>query len=459
MRQSEDAQKRLVLLIEDDVVLNRLMTQQLARFGYRVEASHCWADAKEALGRTEPDLILLDMRLPDANGLDLIEELGGDYVVMVLTAFASIRNAVEAIRRGAVAYLSKPVNVEEMEIEISRALDNARLKRNYEFERNRQRARRPSLLVGSSPALLDLETLIDAVAPSSATVLLEGESGVGKELAAREIHERSERSDQNYVVLDCCTLQDNLFESELFGHEKGAFTGAVTQKRGLIELANGGTLFLDEIGEISTSAQAKLLRVIETRQFRRVGGIKDLTADVRIVAATNRDLAQMAKDGGFRSDLYFRLSAITVALPPLRDRRDDIPVLARHFLEKHDFSRRIRKELSRAAERALVRYDWPGNVRELRNVMERAVILSGADTTIHVRHLGLPVEATGWDNDFKLSFDHEPTLEEMREEYFRLMYAKYSGHRAKLAEILGVSERNVYRLVQRYRIDCQEDET
>lgn len=448
-----ETNRKSLLVVEDDGVLRALIARQLEELGYRVTAAKCWRDAAAVLERSEPDLIILDMRLPDANGLDVMTEIAEDHPVIVLTAYASIQNAVQAVRNGAVGYLSKPVNLEELELEVKRAIETAEMKRDYEFVRDRQRATRQSLLVGDSPALRELEHMLGAVAESPTTVLLEGESGVGKEIAAREIHERSPRADRNYVVLDCCTLQENLFESELFGHEKGSFTGAVSQKRGLIEAADGGTLFLDEIGEISPAAQAKLLRLIETRQFRRVGGVKDLTSDARIVAATNRDLASMARDGKFRQDLYYRLSAFIIRLPPLRDRRNDVPILARHFLERHDFSRRIRKELSRSAERTLIAYDWPGNVRELRNVMERAIILSGAEATIHPRHLGLPAEASAAQSEIKLTFDHEPTLEEMRRHYVEMLNEKYSGHRAKLAGALGISERNLYRLLQRYGLE------
>lgn len=445
------ADKKSILLVEDDAVLRSLVARQLQQIGYTVQAAHTWKETQALLTRFEPDLVILDMRLPDSSGLDMVEEISSDHAVIVLTAYASIQNAVEAVKKGAVAYLSKPLNLEELELEVSRALKNQALQRDYDFVRDQQKAKRQSLMVGESPALKELERLIDAVAQSTATVLLEGESGVGKELAAREIHDRSPRADRNYVVLDCCTLHENLFESELFGHEKGAFTGAISQKRGLIEAADGGTLFLDEIGEISPAAQAKLLRVIETGQFRRVGGVKDLKSDARIVAATNRDLAAMSKEGRFRQDLYYRLSAFSVRLPPLRERRDDIPMLATHFLEKHDFSRRFKKELSRAAERALVAYDWPGNVRELRNVMERAIILSRSEATLHVRHLGLP--AAPGAGEVKLAFAHEPTLDEVKQSYVRLLHARYSSHRAKLAAALGVSERNLYRILQRYGLE------
>jgi DNA-binding NtrC family response regulator len=451
---SKVLQHKTILLVEDDVVLNELVSRQLKGVGYNVRSAKRWREAEAILAQCEPDLIILDMCLPDANGADIIPKLSEDHAVIVLTAFGSIQNAVQAIKTGAYEYLSKPVNFDELEVEVERALKTAELRRDIEFVRDRERAGRKSLMVGESPALLQLMKLIDAVAPSNATVLIQGESGVGKELVAREVHERSPRHDRNFVALDCCTLTENLFESELFGHERGAFTGAIAQKRGLIEAADGGTLFLDEIGEISAVGQAKLLRVIETRKFRRVGGVKDLEADVRIVAATNRDLARLAREGTFRSDLYYRLSAFVVQVPPLRERREDIAILARHFLAKHDFSRRVQKSLSQGAERMLVGYDWPGNVRELRNVMERAIILSGADSMVRSRHLGLPqtVEraATG---AVRMSFEHEPSLEDVKRQYVESLHRKYGGHRSKLAVALGVSERNLYRLLKRYGLE------
>jgi len=356
---------RNILVIEDDQVLNSLITSTLKMIGYNMSSASCWRDAEAHLDKKEPDLILLDIRLPDADGLELIPKLASNYPVIILTAYGSIEHAVRAIKSGAVEYLSKPINIDELELEVERALENADLRRAYQFAKQQQRTDRKTFMIGDSGELKEVMDLVDAVAETNTTVLIQGDSGVGKELVGREIHERSLRSNRNFVTLDCCTLHDNLFESELFGHERGAFTGAVTQKRGLIEGAKGGTLFLDEIGEISSVAQAKLLRFIETGHYRRLGGVKDLTSDARLVAATNRDLEQLSQENEFRSDLYYRLSAFTITVPPLSDRREDIPLLARHFLAKHDFSRRITKELSGGALQALTAYDWPGNIREL----------------------------------------------------------------------------------------------
>ncbi len=442
--------RKTILVVDDDAVFNDLMVRQLTDLEFSVTGVRNWAAAQDYLSRYEPDLILLDIRLPDVDGLAILPELVSLAPVIVLTAYGSVKNAVAAMKQGAAEYLMKPVDLDELELTVRRALGHAELRQDIQFVRSRERAVRGSFMVGRSPALRRVIQLVDAVAAEEVTVLISGESGVGKELVAREIHERSSRRERNFVTLDCCTLQENLFESELFGHERGAFTGADRKKRGLIEGAEGGTLFLDEIGEIGPAIQAKLLRVLETGMFRRLGGTRDLHANARILAATNRDLKAMAETGDFRSDLYYRLSAFVIEVPPLRERREDIPDLVDHFLNHHDFSRRIAKRLTPSAMRRLMRYDWPGNVRELRNVIERAIIISGDETTIRPSHLGLPDDDTAGQGQVTLTFDHEPSLEEITAQYLGMLIKKYQGHRATLARALGISERNVYRLLKKY---------
>ena len=270
---------------------------------------------------------------------------------------------------------------------------------------------------------------------------------------ARAIHEQSHRAKRNFVAVDCCTLQENLFESELFGHEKGAFTGANQRKKGLIEGASGGTLFLDEIGEIPLPIQAKLLRVLETGIFRRVGGTRDLTADVRIVAATNRNLKKMSENGDFRADLFYRLEAFTIYTPPLQERREDIPYLVEHFIRNHNFSRRVQKTVTKEAIRKLIAYDWPGNVRELKNVVERSIILSRSNKTIREQHLTFSAcekQKTGFQLDVPPGAD--PTLDDLEASYLKLLLTKHAGHRASVAEVMGISERHVYRLIKKYNL-------
>ena len=292
-----------ILIIEDDRTLNHLMARHLQKLGHSVKSALDWASAKEYLAASEPALILLDCLLPDMDGYKIISEIAHQYPVIVLTAYASVQNAVRAIKAGAAEYLTKPVNLDELELMVKRTLDTDTLRREHEWYQRQIQAMGKNAMIGRSRALAEVHALIDAVAAADITVLIEGESGVGKELVARQIHQRSARADRNLLEIDCSTLHHALFESELFGHERGAFTGADRRKPGLVEGAEGGTLFLDEIGELDIALQAKLLRVLETGQFRRLGGTKDLRANVRIVAATNRSLAQMSRDNQFRQDL------------------------------------------------------------------------------------------------------------------------------------------------------------
>ena len=441
-----------ILLVEDDKVLSRLIIQHVEGLGHEVTNASSWAEAEELLTVRETHLIITDVRLPDGDSLERLPNLVLTQPVIVLTAFGSVRNAVQAMKAGAFEYLVKPVSPEELTLALERALQDAALRDAHQFCLRRLKAKEGSgtFMIGASPRLNAVKELIQAVAPSDMTVLIQGESGTGKELVARAIHDSSDRVQGNFVAVDCCTLQENLFESELFGHEKGAFTGADRQKKGLIEGADGGTLFLDEIGEIEASLQAKLLRVLETGKFRRVGGTKDLSANVRIVAATNRDLDTLSRQGDFRLDLYYRIGAFAIETPPLRERREDIPYLVDHFIQNHTFSRRIDKRVSGEAMRRLIAYDWPGNVRELKNVVERAIILSRDKTTIRPEHLAFGASGGRSKAQVTLSFDHDPSLEELQAEYLKMQINKFSGHRSKVAEVLNISERNIYRLIRRY---------
>lgn len=446
--------KAQILIIEDDRLLNKMIMQQLKDQGYHVTGVGTLQDAKDHLKQCEPDLIISDMRLPDGDCISHLSLLAESHPVIILTAYGTVKNAVEAIQAGATDYLSKPVSAEELILTVSRVLETAALKADHQFCKSRLQAHSKSLsfMVGNSAALKQMQDMIEAVAPSSMTVLVLGESGSGKELVARAIHQHSQRAKRNFVAVDCCTLQENLFESELFGHEKGAFTGAIQKKKGLIEGAAGGTLFLDEIGEIPAAIQAKLLRILETGQFRRVGGNRDLNSDIRIIAATNRNLNEMSANGDFRADLYYRLEAFTIYVPPLRERRDDIPDLAKHFIQNHDFSMRIHKVLAKEAIRKLIAYNWPGNIRELKNVIERAIILSRSNKTIRVQNLtfGACKQQPGLQLD--LPADKDPTLESLEASYLRMLLDKHAGHRATVAQVMGISERHVYRLIGKYKL-------
>jgi len=444
--------KTSVLVVEDDEVLNQLLVMALRKAGYEMSSARFWSDARRQIEMQAPDVVLLDMNLPDAEGLGPLAEIAADRPTVMLTAYGSIDNAVKAMRLGAADYLVKPVNLDELEIVIRRAVDTGRLRAARAMDQAASSVRRTPDLLGESPAMLRLHELIAAVARSEATVLVTGESGTGKELVAHAIHQAGPRSAERFVAVDCCTLQETLFESELFGHERGAFTGADRRKPGLIEAAAGGTLFLDEIGDIGPALQAKLLRVLESGRFRRVGATADLRADVRVVAATNRDLPRMAREGAFRADLYYRLSALTIEVPPLRERSQDIPLLVRHFASRN--ARHGEQPVfGEAALDQLSRYAWPGNVRELRNVVERATLLAKRGQRIEPRDLpafpSTERDATGRE-DLDALLQGEPTLDEVERRYLELLLRRHGGNRRRTAEVLGISERTAYRMIERF---------
>ena len=439
--------KKTLLVVDDDATFNNLLRRQIGAMGFNAIGASSWADAQTKLGEIEPDAIILDFKLPDRDAASILPEIRSLYPVIVLTGYGSIPNAVSAISKGAADFLTKPVNLDEFELTVRRVLETTELRESNRFYRTQLASFRPGPMVFTSAAMHEVQAMIDAVGPTDTTVLILGESGTGKEMVAQAIHERSQRSALELVAIDGSGLMENLFESELFGHERGAFTGADRQKKGLIEEARGSSLFLDEIGDIGPSIQAKLLRVMETSTFRRLGGNKTLAADVRFISATNRDIAKMSSSGDYRSDLYFRLSPFVITVPPLRERREDIAPLAQHFLSR--FTRTMPSTLTTDALSLLVAYDWPGNVRELRNAIERAVILSRPGNQVQAQHLSfLPCSQTG---ETVLRFSQEPTLEQIEREYLHQVMAKHGGNRQKTAAVLGISERHIYRLIEKYR--------
>jgi two-component system, NtrC family, response regulator HydG len=441
--------RKTLLIVDDDAVFNGLLRRQIESMGFATIGAGSWAEAQQRLGEIEPNAIILDFKLPDSDAAKILGEIRNQYPVIVLTGYGSIPNAVSAIREGAADFLTKPVNVDELELTVRRVLETAELRESNRFYRTQLASRRPGPLVYDSAAMREVQTLIHAVGPTDATVLILGESGTGKEMVAQAIHDHSRRASRELVAIDGSGLQENLFETELFGHERGAFTGADRLKRGLIEEAGGSTLFLDEIGDIGAAIQAKLLRVMETSTFRRLGGNKTLVADARFVAATNRDIAEMSRAGTFRSDLYFRLSRFVITVPPLRERREDVEPLTRHFLSL--LTRTAPMTIAADALKLLVAYDWPGNVRELRNAVERAVILARPGRQIRSEHLAfIPRDQS---EGILLRFAQEPSLDQIEREYLRLTMAKHGGNRQKTAAVLGISERHVYRLIEKYRDD------
>jgi len=370
-----------VLVVDDERLIRWSLEQTLEKLGYDVETAEDGARAVAAVREESPDLLLLDLKLPDTDGIQVLRQVKGshpDIQVVIMTAYADVGTAVEAMRLGAYDYIAKPIDFENLRVTLRNALETRQLRQKVEFLREKHLyPYHFDRLVGTSRAIQEVVSLARKVSASGATTLLiQGESGTGKDVLAKAVHYESARADEAFMEITCTAMQETLLESELFGHERGAFTDAKAQKKGLLELAHGGTIFLDEIGDMTAALQAKLLRVLEERHFRRVGGVKEISVDVRVVAATNKDLRAAVDQGAFRKDLYYRLQVVTITIPPLRERREDIALLARHFLDH--FSREFKKPLPRlsvAAERLLVQYEWPGNVRELRNVIERAMIL------------------------------------------------------------------------------------
>lgn len=437
--------KEHILLIGSDTDSQQLIAAELEQAGYQITTCANNAEYERLLVKPIPDLILLNHPFHTSFSKLLIKQLATEYPVLMLLSEESFpEDATYSLNLGVAEFLSKPIDTKELLLAIRRIIDNALLYMRGDFYTNSAQIEDSSLLVGGSEEMQCLFSKIKAVAPTQATVLILGESGCGKEKVAQEIHRLSDQSSKQLVAVDCCSLQESLFESELFGHERGAFTGATQKKIGLMEHATGGTLFFDEIGEISPAIQAKLLRVLETKRFRRVGGTEDIETDVRILAATNKDLHEMVQRGEFRLDLLYRLNVFVITAPPLRQRRGDIPALAEYFLFHLDFSKRI----SESAQQCLMNYDWPGNVRELRNVMDRAIILSGNKLKINPEHLGLPSNGVAQSSTgVTLAFDHEPTLAEIEQRYLEILLVRHEEHRAKIAQVMGIGERTLYRLL------------
>ncbi|HEX8951381.1 MAG TPA: sigma-54 dependent transcriptional regulator [Polyangia bacterium] len=446
-------QKERVLIVDDEANARTALAELLRDEGYSVETA---ADGFKALPKLEefaPDVVVTDLKMPGLSGLELmakVRERDPEGVVIVMTAFGAVESAVQAMRQGAADYLTKPVNVEELSLVLKREIERKRLRAEAGQLRERiSEKHRINNIIGSSPAMQQVFDAVLQVAPSRASVLINGESGTGKELIAAAIHEHSPRAKKPFVKLHCAALAESLLESELFGHERGSFTGAVGRREGRFEQADGGTLFLDEIGEISPSIQVKLLRFLQEHEFERVGGNQTIKVDVRVITATNRNLLQRVKEGHFREDLYYRLNVVSIEMPPLRARPSDIPLLASFFLNKYakDNGKTI-EGFTDDALAQLANYEWPGNVRELENAIERAVVVS--------KHPRIGVEdfasaiATAQKRPDGMPHIPGAKMEEL-ERYAILKTLEHTGgSTSRAAEMLGISARTIQYRLQQY---------
>jgi DNA-binding NtrC family response regulator len=456
MKETANKEKHKLLIVEDDAHLRETLATFLARAGYATAQAHDGREALEAVDKDAPDLVLTDIHMPDLDGLALLAEIKARYpgtIVIMMTAFSSIDSAVEAMRRGAEDYLSKPLQLADAQMSIERALERRALRsRVAQLEAQALDRYGFGRLIGKAPAMRRVYQIIERVAPTNTTVLITGRTGTGKELVARAIHFNSPRAKKPLVDINCGALPEQLVESELFGHMKGAFTGAGETKKGLFEAAQGGTLFLDEVQTLRPDLQAKLLRALQERAIRRVGGRENIEIDVRVIAATNKDIADAVKRGEFREDLYYRLNVVGVYLPDLRERREDIPPLIDHFLKRSaEENGQGPRHFSNEAMRLMMSYDWPGNVRELQNAVEHALAI-GIGPTLTIADL--PLHISGMTN--KLGAP-EPvgegrTLDEVERRHILRVLEETGGNHLRAAEILGIHRRTLYRKQEKYKI-------
>ena len=459
-----DRRRPRILVVDDERSMRELLAIVLKREGYEVLVAESGRAAVETLEREPVDILISDIKMPDLSGVDVLraaKRIDQDILAIMITAFASTDTAVEAMRLGACDYLSKPFDVDLLRMKVREKIENRQLRQeNVLLKRTLGLAHQFSNIIGRSEAMLAVFKMIETVARTHSTILLTGESGTGKGLVAQAVHFHSLRREQPLVAVNCGALPEALLESELFGHMRGSFTGAEANKKGLIEVAERGTVFLDEIGEMSGVMQVKLLRVLQERKFRRVGGLEEMKADIRVIAATNQDLAKRVADGRFREDLFYRINVIPIHLPPLRERREDIPLVAEHFLLKYaeQMDKRI-ASISREALELMARYDWPGNIRELENTIERAVAL---ELTPAILPDSLPPVVRGEASRSPAAsavagalpsgYDLEAHVKQIERDYIAEALKRAGGVQVKAAELLGMSFRSFRYYVKKYNL-------
>jgi len=440
-----------LLFVDDDKTFCKVMKKELTRMGYSVVCADCGEKAIDTLRKRNFELIILDIKMPGIGGLNTlksVKEIDSEVEVIMLTGRATIESAVESMKMGAYDYITKPCRLSELDMLLKKAYEKRQIsKENITLKRLVTSKERDKVMISQSDKMKPVFNLIEKVAATDSTVLIQGESGTGKELVARDIHQKSKRNKYPFVAVNCAALHDTLLESELFGHVKGAFTGAHEARQGLFEVADKGTLFLDELGELPTNIQAKLLRVLESGEIRRLGDSKVIYVDTRIITATNQNLKSMVKRGSFREDLFFRINIVRISLPPLRDRQNDIPLLAQHFLKTHKNDTAEKKFCHDALE-CMKRYSWPGNIRELENFVENIIIVSD-DEKIGV--CDLPEDIRGYvTNGYVL--DTDASLSDLEKQHIVNTLSKMNGNKTHVADTLGISIKTLYNKLKVYNI-------
>lgn len=448
-----------ILVVDDEKNIREGLAKALKLDGYEVSVAEDGGEAMKEMVRTDIDLVITDLRMPRVSGEELLKKVNAAYPtvpVIILTGHGTVENAVNAMRDGAYDFLTKPLNLDRLSLLVKRALSSRELvikhRELQEEVRKLESRKNKSKLIGKSPQMQKVMELIQQVASTRASVLITGESGVGKELVADAIHEYSQRQDKPFIKVHCAALSESLLESELFGHEKGAFTGANTMRKGRFELSDGGSIFLDEIGEINQSVQIKILRVLQEREFERVGGSQPLSIDTRIVAATNRDLKQEIADGNFREDLYYRLNVVNIHIPPLRERKDDVQILASSFLK--EFSEENGKQIEgidNKAAMALYNYSWPGNIRELRNCIESAVVMCRGHF-IQIQDLPPDISASA-DDESSIRIPMGTTMAEAEKLIIRSTLNYTQGNKSRCAEVLGIGRKTLHRKIHDFGME------
>ncbi len=444
-----------ILVVDDEKNIREGLGKALELDGYNVILAEDGKKALNYINGGDIDLVITDLKMPELSGQELLKRVASSYPtvpVIILTGHGTIENAVQAMRDGAYDFLTKPVNLDRLSLLVKRALSNRELVLQHRaLQEELKKKSQFANIIGKSDVMKRIFEIVKQVAPTRASVLITGESGVGKEMIADAIHYLSPRKEKPYVKVHCAALTETLLESELFGHEKGAFTGAIARKRGRFELANHGTIFLDEIGEVNQSVQIKLLRVLQEKKFERVGGEETIEVDVRIIAATNRNLKEEIEKGNFREDLYYRLNVVNIHIPPLRERKEDIPLLISHFIKEiSKENNKLIEGIDSKARMALYNYSWPGNVRELRNCIESAIVMCKGNV-ITLEDLP-PMVRQDSDGDY-IKLTSGITLAEAEKEIIRFTLQKQNGNKSKTAEILGIGRKTLHRKIQEYGIE------